>query len=257
MRTLGSVLTAVSLWLAASCSQLPPKAEFPDLGPTEAKRVLATLAERTNSIRTLYAEITAVYRGADLDGTIDLVVHYRAPDAIRITAFKDVVLTVENLFDLVLTSTGHRVAIVEEEGRAPTVTRGTSGFAERFPDFAEFYWAREAFCCPGSLHGEDARVGGDGAGTVLIDGELSSGAAVTWRADEGTLRITSGSVRTPDGRTVELRYSDWRSIDDRFVPGRVEFSTASPTGAKHIDARLDWVEVDIEIDPSIFDLDAP
>lgn len=254
MRTSARAAIVLPALLAGlGCSRLPPPAEFPPLDTVAADAVRATLNERATSIRSLYAEVTAIYRGPDLDGTIDLVVHYRAPDHVRISAFKDVVLSVETLFDLVLTPDGWRVAISAEQGRAPTVTTGTGGFPEAFPDFAEFHWAREAFGCPGRTRG-DARVLRDGSGSLFVDGVLTSGARVRWRADEDTLRITAARVWPPAGPELLLDYSDWRAVGGHFVPGRVVLRANAGAASKRIDARLDYVLVDLAIEPDVFAL---
>jgi len=249
------LVASIAALVATGCTTLPPRAEFPELGPVATETVLVTLNERAQAFRTLYAEIEAIYRAPDVDGTLDLVVHYEAPSKLRITAFKDAVLSVDRLFDLVLTPAGHRVAITEEPGRAPRVVRGDQGLADELPELAELYWAREAFCCPGRTEPGEGRVVPTADDTLAVTGTLTSGAPVTWTVDASTLRVRAAHVEPPTGAPLELRYSDWRAEGDRFVPGRVELRTRTPAGAKHIDARLEWVEVDVPIDPAVFALD--
>lgn len=237
--------------VVGGCSTHAPS-PFPRIGPLTGEKVLEVLRERSQKVDSIYAEITITYSDPDHDGTFDAVVHFLRPASLRLTAFKDVIVTVEPIFDVAFTETTYAIDLPERDGQPPTFDHGqAAAFPDRHPRFAGFFWSREAFCLPAALReGQGMRVRKDGR-QWTAESRLSSGARVTWILAPDTLEVRKGIVSAPDGNRYELEYSEYMElVEGLFVARHVIFR--DPDSKTTIEAYIDRVEVNTKIDASLF-----
>lgn len=243
---------SLAIFLAGCPSAAPgPDGPFEPLGPLDDPAVVALLDRRT-SFETLYAVLAIDYESPDRSASFEAVCHLRADGAMRLTAFKDLVLSTRYLFDLTLAGGAYRIEVDDEERveDAGPIDR----FAGRHPGFAAFQWLREALALPGSIGPPSATAVETEAEVVRVRTILASGAPVEWSCDLPTLRVDRAVVDAPD-RTLTLVYSDHRQVAGRFLPGRVRLE--DPAAATVIEARLEEVELDVPIDGLVFSTGPP
>ena len=244
------------LWAAillSSLSACAAPSPFVDLGLLSDADVERILRARTESVHSLSAELIISYDSPELSGTFDAVAYFQQVGRMRVNAFKDLILSVEPVFDLIVTPEGYALEVHDRDGAVTISERGAvDALADRHPRFDAFYWGREAFCLPGSMTAEPPTIIRQvGGGTVSVEGSLSSGASVRWLIDRSTLEVRSAAVHTQAGRTGVFHYSEYREVDGAFIPGRVVFE--DPESQTRIDTRVVDVTVNPKIDPEVFD----
>src|SRR6516164_6152291 len=75
-------------------------------------------------------------------------VNYAAPDSVRFTALKDMLLSTQVLFDLLFTGETYRLLVRDDKGEQSS--QGTvTQFAQAYPTFRTFFLVGEAFFLPG------------------------------------------------------------------------------------------------------------
>ncbi len=196
---------------------------FVDLGPLSDDDVERVLRERTTSAAPLHAELVIEYSDPENSGTFDAVAVFDPDGSMEVHAFKDLIITVEHVFDLVFTPETYDMELRAEDGEEPIVESGaTADFAGRHPEFGGFFWGREAFCLPGSL-GATIALRRLESQPIVIETALRSGAQVTWTMDPATLEVTHGHVSAPEFAGNFL-YEDYRRVGELFVPGVVTFA---------------------------------
>jgi hypothetical protein len=245
------ILGAVVL-LALGCAGVSPS-PFPRLGPMSDAETAALLAERSAQVATLYAELTLDYSDPDREGTFEAAVYVRRPHDLRFSAYKDVVITVEQIFDLLITRDAFAIEIASEDDDVPTRESGASReFPERFPQFAGFFWTREGVGLPGVIDGELQLEHGEDGRIRAAASQLSSGANVRWQLEPETLSVEAGLVTAPGPRRYELAYSHYAEVSPGvYLPQRIRFS--DPAHELYIEIRVDHVEINPRLEASLFE----
>ena len=133
-RRLVLVALAWSLMLVAGCGSPERRWPFPRTDARDDAAILATLADRTSGIESLYAELAMAFEATERSAVFTAVVNYRAPDRIRMSAFKEILVASRSIFEFLLD--GNRFITVFEgdngperqEGRLEDVDRVQPGF---------------------------------------------------------------------------------------------------------------------------------
>src|SRR5262249_5871640 len=242
--------------LLMSCASMPPASLAPspfpalrDLEPTDRAQVVQS---RTTGVQTLAATLAASYTIGRQHGTFDMVVHYAVPGVLRVTAFKDTVLSASILFDLLLTGEKYRVYTHGDAGEQ-TYEGSVQQFAQAYPTFRTFFLLGEAFFLPGfDGQGQLPRV--NATGTRLTT-RLRSGVSARWFANAKTLEITqacflwqseAGALR------LVLRYQDYRQVGDYYIPQRV--TVLDRRLAFTAESVVKDVEINAPLAPGAFDV---
>jgi hypothetical protein len=150
-----------------------------------------------------------------------MVVNYAAAEALRFTAFKDMIMSTQVLFDLLLAGETYRLLVHDDAG--PRIHQGAVGqFARDYPTFRTFFFVGEAFFLPGfAAPGEPLRTN---TAASRLTTRLRSGATARWFARPATLEITKACLtwQTEAGPLpVVLHYQDYRQIEAYYIPSRV------------------------------------
>ena len=246
---LGLTLLALTACMARSPSS---PALFPPLGALPQAERGRILQSRTAGLQTLTAVVAVSYTLGKRQGTFDMVVNYAAPDRLRFTAFKDVLLGTQMLFDLLLAQGQYRLHVWEEAG-VQTHRGAVSQFAQAAPTFRTFFVVGEAFFLPGfDATGQPPQFGST---TSRATTQLTSGARARWFLRSETLEITKACLRweTEQG-TVPMRldYQDYRPVAGYLLPHRVTLYDRRVRFTAH--AALKQVDVNTPVSPDTFDL---
>ena len=241
-------LTPVFALALGACATAPSPfepARDPALVAGEPAAVEAALRARTARLRSLYAVVSLSYDAPDLQGSFDAAFRYVAPRSLRVTGFKDLIVTAKDLFDLELGPS--RFVLVEQEDDRPRRVGGPAAALPReHPRYEAFYWAAEALFLPGAC-APDAPVGVGPVreGELQVTSELESGAQARWALSPGTLAVRAGTLTLPDGRRVVLEYADYRRVGELVLPFAVVYR--DPAGRATITARVREVELNADL----------
>ena len=228
MRQVGSR----SHWMAAlvglclmSCTALQPPplspSSFPLVGTLSSAARAQVIQSRTADVQTLAAVLAVSYTVGKHHGTFDMIVNYAAPDSVRFTALKDMLLSTQVLFDLLFTGETYRLLVRDDKGEQSS--QGTvTQFAQVYPTFRTFFLVGEAFFLPG-FDGQGQPPRFNAAGTRLTT-RLRSGVRARWLSRPDTLEITQACLMwQTEEETVplRLRYEAYRHVDVYYIPYRV------------------------------------
>ena len=243
-----SLLLSLTLAVVGCAGEAPV---FPDLGgDLSDAEVVHTLRARTE-LDSFYAVLSIDFESPERDGTFDVVMHYQAPASFRFTAFKDLIVSIHDLFDLVITPERFALRYTPDGEDEMRVFRGPAeDLPAQHPRFRGFCWAAHAFFLPGVL-GETVRVQGVFEREVLT--RLANGVPVRWVLDPDTLEVRSAVLAPAPGVTLRLSYSDYERAGDRFFPRWVTFK--DPSAKTSITARPSEYEVNPALDAGTFELD--
>lgn len=230
----------------------PPErvpAPYPAVAGLDDAACVAALQSRTRGVESAYALLSMAFDGPERSGTIDAAVQWRAPHALRVTAFKDLVLSARDVFDLLLGDVDY--AFVFHDDDAPVRARGpVASFPSAHPRFATFYWAGEALLLAGAV-GDEGRVVARSDELVQVEARLRNGAAVTWTLSAANLTPFMGRIVAPGERVLTIRYHGWVEVDGRVLPREVSLDDPSAGFAVRFEASD--LEVNVELDPQAFD----
>lgn len=214
----------------------------------DAPRVLAVLRDRVERVESLYAELTMTIEGGERSGVFDTVLYYRAPQELRITAFRDLVVSTRDVFDLVLSEDAY-VLRLDEDGEEQVYRGRASELSHQ--GFRVFGLLRARIFLPGLVvPGESAHVGAqDGVLEVTVTG--ASG-RVVWGADSRTLGIRKATVKGLGGEvSAELEYLSYRRVHGAYLPER--FRIVDVRSGITLSGWLRHVELNLELDSEIFE----
>ncbi|MEZ6183651.1 MAG: hypothetical protein R3F62_01420 [Planctomycetota bacterium] len=219
-------MTSRAAWLLALSSFLllvggcaTPPSVFPRLEqPLSDAEVLEVLDRRT-AVPGYSGLVSLDYRDPEVSGVLEAVVNWR-PEHLRVTAFKGLVVTDYDVFDLLLVPDGYALRYLDDE-REDRVVRGSlAEFTRTRPRQASFYWIGEALLLPGRTVGAATVRRDDG---LRVEGLLLSGARASFVLDPETLAVLRARIAVPgEARTLELIYADYLQDGAAFLPGRVE-----------------------------------
>lgn len=203
---------------------------FPQLPPMDDGAILRLLAERTARDDEIYGELEFDYEDSQNSGSFDVIATFTPPSSMEMFAFKDLVITQEDIFQLSFAPEGFGFSLVHGPNGEPVESSGPlAGFPARHPRFRGFFWAREAFVLPGRIDPEQLAEGGIEVRNLAdtrkqITTRISSGASVAWVVRTDTLEVLSARITAPDGSPAgQLRYSRYFLKDGRFFPGKIVF----------------------------------
>jgi hypothetical protein len=219
------------------------------VGPLDDAATVATLRSRTAAVSSGYAVLAMAFDGPERSGTLDAAVHWRAPHELRVTAFKDLVLTARDVFDLLLGSEEYALELVEDDDRRTRDRGAVAVFPQAHPRFAGFFWAGESLLLAGAVHGDDGRVVRRDAETVQVAARLRNGATVTWVLSADTLTPREGRIEAPEGRVLTLRYLGWAQVGEQILPDVVELEDPAGDFAVRMEASEFEVNVDLGTRP--------
>jgi len=248
-RTWGGVGLGLLVACAAGCGSVPVS-PFPVVGPLDDAATVAVLRSRTAAVHSAYALLSMAFDSPDRSGTVDAAVNWRAPHELRVTAFKDLVLTTRDVFDLLLGAQEYALEFSEDDDGAGRDQGPLADFPQAQPEFAGFYWAGEALLLGGAVHDVGCVVRRDGE-TVEVAATLRNGAPVTWVLASDTLTPRSGRIQAPGGRVLTLRYLGWTQVGGHFLPHSVELDDPSAEFSVRFEAVE--LEVNVELDPTVFE----
>ena len=250
MRAPAGVLPATLVLVLAGCRSSERNWPFPRTEARDEATILATLADRTSGIESLYAELAMSFETKERSAVCTAVVNYRAPDAIRMSAFKDILIASRSIFEFLLT--GNRFITVFEGGNGLEHQEGALEDVDRMqPGFRAMIALREAMFLPGKMQpGAPVRI--DRApGRITLHTVTASGHAVRWELDPDTLGVLSGQVSFDGWEPVTVHYESYRPAGRAFVPER--FRLADPAAGIVLEGWLEDLELNPELDPGLFD----
>jgi hypothetical protein len=232
-----AALAVFALAVAAGCAA-PQAATFTALGPMTDEQVVARLRARAAAIRTMYAVLEITYDSAKMNGTFEAACNYVAPGKMRMTAFKDLVVTTEPIFDMLLTPERYVMEMRDPKGGETRKSAGPrSEFAAKNPEFALFAIVGEGMFLPG--------IGAEHATGNAVAARLPSGAVASWIVDRDTLRVGEGRVGA-----IHITYDEYREDAGAVVPGEVRVLD----GPTKMRVRVKELEANVPIDASIFEV---
>jgi len=239
------------LLLLAGCGSPERRWPFPRAEALDDAAILATLADRTSGIESLYAELAMTFETTERSAVFTAVVNYRAPDRIRMSAFKDILIASRSIFEFLLD--GKRFITVFEGDNGPERQEGALEDVDRMqPGFRAMIALRESMFLPGRMQpGAPARIDREG-GRIALHTVTPSGHAVRWDLDPDTLGVVSGHVSfDASQRPVTVQYESYREAGRVYVPER--FRLSDPAGGIVVEGWLEDLEVNPDLDPGIFD----
>ena len=133
------------------------------------------------AVDSFYAVLSLDFESPDRDGTFDVVMHYQAPATFRFTAFKDLIVSTHDLFDLVMTPERFTLRTTPEGEEEPRVFRGLlEDLPKLHPRYRGFCWAAHALFLPGAVDDEPSL---EGEFDLEVMTRLPSGIPVRWGVD--------------------------------------------------------------------------
>ncbi len=225
-------------------AEVTAAAQRGDAGP-----VLAVLRNRVAGIESLYAELTMASEGGERRGVFDTIVYYHAPHSLRITAFRDLLVSTRDVFDLALSENRYVLRLDEGEER---VHRGaTSDLGSVGEGFDVFQLLGERVFLPGLVSDSESTMLEARDDGVSVTVSLAAG-EVTWKADARTLGIRTATVKGTDGAArVEIEYLSYRRVGDVYLPER--FRLVETSGGFSLYGLLRYVEVNPELDLEVLE----
>jgi hypothetical protein len=244
------IAAAVALFLAG-CGSPERRWPFPEMVARDDATILGTLANRTSGIRSLYAELAMSFDTGERSAVLTAVVNFIAPDRIRMSAFKDILIASRSVFDFIIGG-GKFVAVLEgEEG--PERREGALDDLERVhPGFRAMGAMREAMFLPGRIPpGAPARVERSQE-RITLHTQTPSGHPIAWELDPDTFGVTGAKVSFGGGGPpATIVYESYRPAGTAFIPER--FRLDDPGAGVVLEGWLEDLEVNPELDPALFD----
>jgi hypothetical protein len=163
------------------------------------------------------------FEGGEESGVFDVVVLYRDGGELRMTAFRDLVVSTREIFDLVLTPERFSMTIEEPDGRSRT-----EGPAARLgvvhAGFRSFAALREALFLPGRAgEGRAAEVMMEEDKVVVVAPTPGGGAVGRWELEPATLGVERAEVRLEgEEGVISVKYPSYVEIDGTFLPAGFE-----------------------------------
>ncbi|HVR76180.1 MAG TPA: hypothetical protein VMT52_17755, partial [Planctomycetota bacterium] len=157
--------------------------------------VLATIESRVSGVRSLYAVLTMSFEiQGGRGGVMDAVVRYEHPGRIRMTAFKDLLISSRGIFDLVLDQGRFFFDGIDFEGDGgPKYEEGdVADLARLQPGFRAMAGLREAMFLPGLVGADRPPSVLRRQGEIVVLTSSPTGHPLEWTLDPATLGVTRG-----------------------------------------------------------------
>lgn len=182
-----------------------------------------------------------------------MIVNYDAAGNIRYTAFKDLILNTQPIFDLLFIGAQYRL-ITHAAGHTTRYQGQNAQFVTEHPTLRLFFLVGEAFFLPGyDAFGQPPRTLNTAA--TQFSSRLKSGLQATWTYRPDRSEITSARL---DGQydstpvSLQLTYSDYRQVASYHIPGHVTLIDAQLGFTAQ--ARVKQVEINVPLAPGVFDI---
>jgi hypothetical protein len=248
---------ALFLVALAGCRGEPPiHWPFP-LVETEVKHddqaVMAILEERTRPPESLYAELRMSFQQGDRGGVCDAVVRYARPGRLRMTAFRDFLLSTHSIFDLLIDGQHSELTLSGEAsgGEAQKFSGTVEELARAQPGFRTFSILREGFFLPGTLPGGGLERVERSSGALTVIERGPDGSEVRWLLDPLTLGVRRGVVRVRgESSPITLQFSSYREVNGRYFPER--FALDDPGGKVRVEGLLRELELSVPVEKEAF-----
>jgi hypothetical protein len=193
------------------------------------------------------------FTGEHQQRTFDMIVNYDATEKMRFTAFKELGLSANPIFDLILVGERYRLE-VQEDTAVRTYQGPVAQFFRDHPSFRAFLVIGEGFFLPGFDGFGNPPVFNDATASRFTT-RLKSGALAQWFTKDDSLEITKARIQAKTAQqtvSYTLQYSDYRHIGIYAIPGLVTLT--DPQLRLTTRALLKQVEINMPLVPGVFDL---
>ncbi len=239
------------LALLGGCGAPEARWPFPIVERRDPEAVLNVLRERTGDVRMLYAVLSMSFEMPERSGVAAAVVSYAWPGTMRMTAFKDTIVTSRGIFDILLTPDRYEAVLVGEAGPERSSGRAED-LGKLHPAFRALGAFREAVFLPGLLdRGAAPRVFRD-KGRVVVTTLTPAGFLVDWELDDLTFGVRRARAIV-SGSEITVEYPSYREVDGRFFPERFELRDRGSHAA--FAGVLEELEVNPELGEESFRLE--
>lgn len=235
------VLPAVLLLVG--CGTQERRWPFPLTAAASDAEVVAVLGARVRGVRALYAECAMSFDFPQGSGVASSVVRYRSPGTIRMTTFKDLFVTSEDLFDLVLTPERFDLKLRTDQGleRHGGALEDLAAYNAGFRAMGAL---REAMFLPGLCDpGAPPQVSRT-AGAIHVRTLTPTGATVEWDLEPRTLGVRRARLELKGGAAT-IEYPSYSVVEGRYLPERFELRDPS------VQCALEGVVEELEINPDL------
>lgn len=207
----------------------------------------------TTGLRTLAAVLSVTFSNPRRRDTFDMIVNYDAAGKTRYTAFKNLILGTQPIFDLLFV--GEQYHLTTHDTDRPHRHRGrTSQFAMEHPGLRVFALVGEAFFLPGYDAWGQTPVALNAAGTRFAS-RLKSGLTAIWFTRLNSLEITgaqlAGELESAP-LSFQLTYGDYRRIAAYNIPAQV--TLVDPDQGLTTRAWVKQIEINAPLAPGVFDV---
>jgi len=241
----GSTGLLLTVFLVTACRAEEHRWPFPKVAAGDDAAVAAVLAERTAGVDSLYALLSMSFESRERETVLEAVVSYKRPGRIRCSAFKDVVVSTRDAFDLLLTP--DTCALVSREpARTESFVGSAAELELRYPGFRGLMALREAVFLPGLLAAAPPPRISRQRGRLRVDTVSPSGSPLVWYLDRATLGVEKAEVMVA-GQRIEVAYRAHVERDGRFFPAA--FELRDPWAGVTVSGVLE----DLEVNPDLPD----
>lgn len=233
------LIVAASLGLSG-CAGVERNWPFPIVHVEDDAAVCRLLAERAQGPRSLYAVLSMAFELPQHSGVAEAVVRYEAPGRLRFIAFKDLLVTSRDIFDLVLLPDHFELRFEGDKGPERFSGRA-SELGQAQPGFRAFGILREALFLPGRLAANVLPRVLREPERMVVRGRSESGHELEWEIDPATLGVRRGRARLGQA-TIEVEYLSYRRVADAYFPEAFELRDAEHSVL--VTGRLEELELD-------------
>lgn len=212
--TVGLLLAVI---LAACSTPTTRRWPFPATQVVNNDELLSLIEARTAKVQSLYAELSASFIGQHQSGVFELVSYYQAPDQWRFSAFRDSMLSIHPLFDLVVNGKMFRLRQLSRDGES-NMRAGKLAELGGTDGFGVFAALQASLFLPGHRVDTAWRMSADAKRRVVVV-EAADGWWIRWYLDAATFGIERAEVSrgdAPPQSTIE--YLSYREVNGVFLP---------------------------------------
>lgn len=218
-------------FLLFGCKTATERDPFPLLGPLSAAERLALVEARAAAARTLAATVQVSMDSKELSGSFEVICLFEDPGRLHMSASKGLLFSSQPVFEVTFLPESYRLAFANDEGEMETAAGPLEDFPEQHPQMAELFWLREVMFRPGQINQGAKKAAfeppesasGRATNPSRLRGLTREGARIEYEIDPATLRVEKAVLRPPDrSAALEIAYSDYRRVDQVFIPFRVE-----------------------------------
>ncbi len=242
----------LSCALLAGCGGPERRWPFPRVDSSNDDVVVETLRKRVAGVRTLYGVLGMSFELPERSGVADAVVRYLSPGTLRMSAYKDLLVTSRDVFDLCITPERFDIRIETDDG-----TDRQSGPVEDlvrlYPGFRALGSLREAMFLPGLCDpGTTPRITRRD-GRIYVNTLAPGNTVIEYELDPTTLGVRSTRLSLR-GASMTVEYMSYREVEGRYLPER--FDLRDPEMHVQILGVIREIELNSDLGPEEFQIDA-